>query len=180
MNAVIREAIANDANAIAAIHVATWQYTYRGLMPASLLESLSVAQRTEDWKRRLEPSSRNTFVVEEEGVIRGWASIGPNRDPDLTSDFGELYGIYMAPSHIGRTYGGRLFGRCEEELCKRGYGFVALWVVEGNTGARHFYEKSGFQADGHRKTIVLGGAEVPELRYVKKINLQDQPMDPAP
>jgi GNAT superfamily N-acetyltransferase len=180
MDAVVRDAATDDAHAIATIHVATWQHAYRDIMPKSLLDGLSVFQRTEDWKKRLEPSDRKTFVLETDGTIRGWASIGPSRDPDVNGEFGELYGIYLAPSHIGKRYGHPLYDRCEEELANRGYRFVSLWVIEGNSGARRFYEKSGFRPDGQKKTIVLGGADLPELRYAKKITLKNQSRDPTP
>jgi hypothetical protein len=42
---MIRQAILEDAEAIAKVHVASWQAAYKGLMPAEFLASLSVERR---------------------------------------------------------------------------------------------------------------------------------------
>lgn len=173
----VRNATPSDAEAIAEIHVATWRFAYRDIMPAPFLASLSVARRAEEWKMRLSPTERTTFVLEAPAGVLGWASIGPNRDADLDTNFGELYGIYLAPSQIGKSYGQVLYGRCEEELAQRGYRGVSLWVLERNARARRFYEKSGFQLGGE-KTIIVGDAELPELRYVKRL-AREQRAEPS-
>jgi ribosomal protein S18 acetylase RimI-like enzyme len=169
MDPVVREATLADARSIAEIHVATWKHAYRGIVPATLLASLSVEQRTKDWVTRLQPGTRQTYVLETAGEIRGWASIGPSRDDDHKGDYGELYAIYMAPDHIGRSLGQILYARCERELEKERYPFISVWVLEENAGARRFYEKVGFQLDGGTKVIALAGAKLPELRYAKKL-----------
>jgi L-amino acid N-acyltransferase YncA len=140
MDAVVREATVEDAQSIAAIHVATWRHAYRGIVPATLLASLSVEQRTKDWVTRLQPGNRQTYVLETEGVICGWASIGPSRDDDHKGDYAELYAIYMAPAQIGRSLGQLLYARCEQELEKDRYPFISVWVLEANAVARRFYD----------------------------------------
>jgi L-amino acid N-acyltransferase YncA len=169
MDAFVREATVEDAPSIAAIHVATWKHAYRGIVPATLLASLSVEQRTKDWVTRLKPSERVTYVLETGGEICGWASIGPSRDDDHKGVYAELYAIYMAPAHIGRSLGQLLYARCEQELEKDRYPFISVWVLEANAGARRFYEKVGFELDGGTKVIALAGANLPELRYTKRL-----------
>ena len=44
----IRRAVAEDADAIAAIHVAGWRETYAGILPAAHLAALSVERRAGD------------------------------------------------------------------------------------------------------------------------------------
>lgn len=46
----VRHATANDAAAIAQVHVASWQAAYRGLLPEALLVSLSVERRQRHWE----------------------------------------------------------------------------------------------------------------------------------
>jgi hypothetical protein len=46
----IRAATISDAYGIAEIQVAGWQAAYRGLMPDSLLDGLSVPKREEMWQ----------------------------------------------------------------------------------------------------------------------------------
>jgi GNAT superfamily N-acetyltransferase len=40
-----------------------------------------------------------------------------------------------------------------------------LWVLEGNTRARRFYERHGAQPADHRIAELVPGIHVPELRY---------------
>jgi ribosomal protein S18 acetylase RimI-like enzyme len=179
MPALIREALISDAESVARIHIDSWRHTYSGIMPQGLLESLSLAKRTEEWMERLNTSSRRNFVLEDNGVVCGWVSVGPARDTDLENDFGELYGIYVAPSHLGRSFGRQLCARAEAELSSEGKIYVCLWVLEKNMNARRFYERRGFRQDGATKSINLGGADLPELRYVKNLRTPNQSSNPT-
>ena len=49
----IREASVADAEAIARVHVQAWRETYCGIVPSSVLDQLSVEQRTVLWNRWL-------------------------------------------------------------------------------------------------------------------------------
>jgi GNAT superfamily N-acetyltransferase len=169
MEPVVREAALGDAAQIAEIHVATWKHAYRYLVPRAALDSLSVDERVKDWKKRLQATTRITYVLELEGSIVGWASVGPARDEDQKGNAGELYAIYMAPSFIGRRLGQVLFAHCESELQKDRYPIVTVWVLEANLGARRFYQKAGFQPDGATKSVLIGGASLAELRYSKRL-----------
>jgi len=42
---MIRPATPEDARAIAEVHVASWRYAYRGLLPDDVLDRLSVEER---------------------------------------------------------------------------------------------------------------------------------------
>ena len=48
---MLRLATIEDAEAIATIHVRTWQTAYEGIMPAQYLASLSIEERTNLWRR---------------------------------------------------------------------------------------------------------------------------------
>ena len=50
---IIRDATLDDALGIAQVHVTTWKSGYRGLVPDSRLESLSVPLRAERWRKSL-------------------------------------------------------------------------------------------------------------------------------
>lgn len=51
---IIRTATSNDAQAIAEIHILGWQTTYRGHMPDDVLNGLSLIEREQQWRERLE------------------------------------------------------------------------------------------------------------------------------
>ena len=166
---VVREARLENAKAIAQVHVASWQSAYRGTMPDSVLDQLSVAKWTEDWKVRLQPSERLTFILEADGKIQGWASIGPCRDDDREQNSGEVYGIYLDPSYWSRQLGAMLYQRTETGMRASGFTESRLWVLEANERGRRFYEKAGYVHDGHTKCIEREGAELIELRYKKSL-----------
>jgi L-amino acid N-acyltransferase YncA len=99
----IRFAVSQDARRIAEIHVLSWRAAYRGLMPDSVLASLSVEERERFWQDVLLKQTRSNLVAEIAGRIVGWAAFGPARDSDSdTQSMVELYGIYLDPD-IWRT-----------------------------------------------------------------------------
>ncbi len=60
---LVSDAEAADAVAIADIHVRSWRTAYRGVMPDAVLDGLSVADRTQQWRRRLAPGSDGPLFV---------------------------------------------------------------------------------------------------------------------
>lgn len=166
---IVREACVDDAAVIAKVHVASWQSAYRGIMPDSLLDQLSVAEWTKRWETILQPSARLTLVLENDGQIRGWASMGPCRDEDKEPCSGELYGIYLDPAFGSSGLGTILYRRVEELMRESGFTESRLWVLEANERGRRFYKKVGYAQDGHTKCIQREGAELVELRYKKNL-----------
>lgn len=138
----IRAAEASDAHEIAAVHVASWQVAYRGLLPEGLLTGLSVAGRERMWSTILgEPSPRSAvFAGGCRGTVLGLASIGVSRDGDADGDVGEL-------------------------SCGLGFGAATLWVLDGNDRALRFYEQARWAEDGRCKVDTgPGGVELRKRR----------------
>jgi GNAT superfamily N-acetyltransferase len=66
--------------------------------------------------------------------------------------------------------GSRLHDAALAEARSLGYHALTLWVLEGNTRARAFYEARGWTADGKRLEITLGpGASGTEVRYRRPV-----------
>ncbi|MCX2955285.1 GNAT family N-acetyltransferase [Lentzea sp. NEAU-D7] len=151
----VRLAEASDAPAVASVHVQTWRAAYRGLVPDSELESLSVAQRTAMWERAIPRGG--VWVGLADDTVAGFCAVGPSSEPDATF---QLYALYVLPSAWGTPLG--------YELARAALGTeqdVVLWVFDENPRARRFYERLGFRADGTVKTETIGGAELTEIRY---------------
>jgi ribosomal protein S18 acetylase RimI-like enzyme len=161
---MIRQAQPEDSEAIALVHVRGWQAAYRDVFPEEVLAGLSVEQRAQMWRGQI-ASGGAVIVAEENGIVQGFAAVGPPQDED-SEDFGELYAIYVAPSRWGRGIGGELCGAAEEALRGRGFREAILWVLEDNPRACGFYEARGWHTDAAR-TVEILGVEVPELRYRK-------------
>jgi len=161
----LRLAAPDDADAIAAVQVAAWHATYRGMVPDEALDAFTVPARSARWREILaaSPPGADTRVAVVGGEVRGFASTGPSRDDDAPDGF-ELYALYVDPAHLRRGYGAMLLGAALGGVAARGGRAVTLWVLAANAVARRFYEASGFAADGAQKRDErLGGAG--EVRY---------------
>jgi ribosomal protein S18 acetylase RimI-like enzyme len=160
--------VQSDAAAIAEVHVAGWRSAYRDLLPADYLAGLSVDSRRNRWAEQLSaPSPTRTRVALVEGRVRGFASVGPCRDPDLLGTGAwELYAIYLDPTVVGQGIGRALLAASLGDVPRQAP-VVSLWVLEGNTTAQAFYRAAGFIPDGQRQTIEIGGVSVVEVRYVR-------------
>ena len=165
----VRRALPQDAEAIAAVHVRTWQIAYRGQLPDHFLEKLteSTDRRIEFWRNEISapPHGHEVWVAGHEMQVDGFAAIGPARDEDPKTT-AELYAIYVEPKHWNQGLGRALFEHSTRRLAGQGYATAILWVLESNTRARRFYEIAGWAADsGSKIENRHDGIELREIRY---------------
>jgi GNAT superfamily N-acetyltransferase len=166
----VRPAVLADADAIGRVQVETWSAAYRGLMPDNVIASFAVEGRQRLWREGLARTPRPgsaTFVAELDGEVVGFASVGRSRDEEAENE-GELYAIYLHPSHWDRGIGRALLESAEESMRASGFERATLWVLEGNERGERFYRAGGWRHDG-RKVDTFQGAEVAELRYRKAL-----------
>jgi len=164
---VTRRALADDAFAIAVIHVESWQAVYRGLMPSEILDRLDVAERTEMWRKVLAGFGSDVLVVDDgSGQIAGFCSLIRSGDADSDSKTGEIAAIYVDPRRWRIGLGAALLGDALKLAQARDFIQVTLWVLDANLGARRFYERAGFRLDGLEKMENRWGTfSVREVRY---------------
>jgi ribosomal protein S18 acetylase RimI-like enzyme len=165
----VRRATAQDARAIAAIHVESWRSAYHGIVPDEYLWSLSIDHRERFWRDALEGTGPETWVAEENGEVRGWMSVAMSRDSDAPPSTGELWAIYVHPTHWRRGVGQLLWDTAEEQLRHSGFTEVTLWVFKDNAPALGFYRSNGFVAEHGEKTIRVGGTDLIEVRLRKQL-----------
>ncbi len=160
--ATIRPATPEDAQGIARVHIETWLTTYRGLMPDSVLEKLSVERQTEKWDASLRTPRTSTVVAVEDGQIVGFVSFGPEPGNDFRYQ-GELYAIYILESYQRKGIGRMLVRAAAEGLLAHDFPNMMLWVLSTNP-ARAFYEKLGgkFLRD---RTVEFNGVPLREAAY---------------
>jgi len=167
---LFRQATLDDARAIAAVHVRSWQEAYESIVPSDVLNALSVEERALAWRRNLERRSSETWVAERNGQVVGWISAGKSRDGDSTSTTGEVWAIYVDPAFWRGGAGRGLWREAETYLIAAGFSEVTLWVLKANVRAIAFYEASGLAVDsGVEQTVRLGGVELPEIRLRKRV-----------
>jgi len=161
----VRQAAVADAEAIARVHVQTWQAAYAHVFGHERLDGLDVSRRIARWTRSLS-GGETAFVAEEDGLIVAFVSVGAARDLD---GVGELYAIYAVPEAWGAGAGTALMRVATDALRESGYSEAILWVLEDNPRARRFYEREGWSLDGARKEDEFLGLRVAEVRYRIKL-----------
>ena len=169
--ASVRSARPDDSRRLAEIHVTSWREAYEGLLPDEFLKALSVDSRHEWWSRRLgalEKGGEVLIVADSDvGSPEGFAFLGP-----CSVTEGEIYAIYIDPRRWRHGLGSELLGAAERTLHGDGFSQAILWVLEGNQRGRSFYENQGWAPDGALKIEEIGGTQVTELRYRKKLGDQ--------
>ena len=149
----IRAAGIEDIQGIAKVRVRGWQRGYRGVMPQTYLDAMSVNENVErarswDWSA---PTSQHWVCVEEEEIV-GWTSAFlPSRDADVGDTVSEIAACYALPEVWGTGVGHQMMLEATRFLRERGATAIVLWVLEKNQRAQRFYLRQGFQLDGKSK-----------------------------
>lgn len=157
-----------DAEAIAALHVASWRSAYRGVFTDHYLDHEADAERRNVWRARLQADAptRDWGVVAADptGRLLGFAYVMPDHDP-VWGDY--IDNLHVAPDLKGGGIGRRLMQGVAERLQRDGSTRpLYLWVLDVNTAARAFYERLGAEVTDPRLSDPLAGQQHPVWRCV--------------
>jgi GNAT superfamily N-acetyltransferase len=171
----VREATLEDLLTVSAIRVRGWQAGYAGIIPAQVLDAMTVE---EDLVHRrqlfgtLGPEFGSLVAEAPDGSLGGFSNIGPYRLGEknvrrsvLSDGVGEIFALYVDPGRWRSGAGRALLSASVSWLTRRRRDPVRLWVLTANDRARRFYEAGGFVADGEAQMFEIGGIELPEVRY---------------
>lgn len=160
----VREARLDDADGIARAHVASWNESYRGILPDNVLDRIDVGQRVETRRRILRDRSIFQLVAYDttHGDIVGFCDAGSSRRHMQYG--GELYAIYLVHHAKRHGVGGEMFARVRAWLAANDRQSMVVWVLENNHHARKFYEALGGRAAA-RASSRVAGFPVVELSY---------------
>lgn len=162
----IRNARQSDAAAIATVHIASWRAAYRDDLPAQLLDSLDLDERTRLWQGRIDEAGNHVQVVANEQGVLAFCACGAARDADSSPTTWEIRNLHVAPSLRRSGLGGRLFDAAIAIGRKHEATELTLWVVASNHPARRFYEQNGMRADGARQDYQFSPeATLATIRY---------------
>lgn len=145
----LRAARPDDASGIARMHWESHQTTYidSGAVARERIEAWTLAQRVEGWSRVLadvDGPERIVVVAVDGDRIVGFAdakAVDPVAEPDAPRDL-ELKGLYLLDAHQGTGLGQALLDAAI------GTRSAFLWAMAGETRARAFYRRNGFEPDG--------------------------------
>jgi ribosomal protein S18 acetylase RimI-like enzyme len=161
----IRQISDQDALALASIHAASWQSSYRGIFQDTFLDSHLLENRLALWNSRLNPIAKGHFgylaTAAETPIGFGFAFGG--HDPYWGT---QIDNLHVVPDLKGRGIGKRLLLYLGEHA-QAAYpnAGLYLWVYERNTNARRFYERLGGEPVERAIIEPPGGGEVAEWRY---------------
>lgn len=144
-DAPIRPATVADADAIAALHAASWRSAYRGIFKDSTLGPVLDDERRTHWSGKLAAMTADdtVLVAGDNGFIAVWAKGDPG--------FGAyIDNLHVHPERRSGGLGRRLLGEAMRRVARRGERGAYLWVFDDNVRAIDFYRR----LDGE---IVEGG-----------------------
>ncbi|GIH22305.1 N-acetyltransferase [Acrocarpospora phusangensis] len=169
----IRLATQQDAPALARVQKASQQAAFRGLLTNEYLDSLDPGALTKTWEdllTRFREPLAGTLIAEQTNLIVGYSRFYPTDDEDDDpTQVGMIGSLYTLPDVWGTGTGKTLITASLTAMTSAGYTQSSLWVLEGNTRARSFYERNGWHHDGTTTVDRNGGLPAPKLRY--RINL---------
>jgi GNAT superfamily N-acetyltransferase len=162
----VRPAVPEDVDAVADVHVRSWQWAYAGLLPDDLLAGLRAEDRVPQWQRRVVSAdpARALLLADMDGTVVGFVAVGAGREQVGGPEVGELMAIYLVPAVAGTGTGRALHDAGIAWLVDRGFAVARLWVLSANARACRFYEQMGWRADGEARVETIG-VEVEEIRY---------------
>ena len=154
----LRPASAEDAPRIAEIWYSGWHDGHVGNVPDRL-----VAVRTkESFSRRAIERVADMTVAEVEGNIAGFIAVVDD----------EVEHVYVAWEFRGKGVAAFLLAEAERQVASEGYDEGWLAVAAGNTRARRFYQRCGwedrgvFEYDAYSES---GPIRISPHRYTKRL-----------
>ena len=135
---LIEPATADDAHAIAQIHIDARRAAYVGIVADDHLAALSVDKRETLWREAIAARQPELLVARIDGRVIGRVSFGASRDKVAAAEVGELWAIYLDPRHVSTGAGRALWLAARKRLTERGFTSAILWVLAGNADAIRF------------------------------------------
>lgn len=135
---------------------------FLGLRERSLRENPEAYHSdVSEWEGRLDRVEQLirenvVFGAFADGLLCGMAILGTSgRTLQRRRHKAEVWAVYVAPEHRGRSISRRLMERVIQAANERGYRALVLTVETGNVGAIALYESLGFRSYGVEREATL-------------------------
>ena len=158
---IVRKAAPTDAAALSTLFRDSWQLAYRGLIPHAHLERMIRSRSDAYWTSSIKRGER-TLVLELAGIIGGYVTYGRSRWP-LPYE-GEIYELYMAPTHQGVGLGEHLFEGARFMLDNARLPGLLVWALSDNEAACEFYRRRGGRPVARTKER-MGNRTLPKIGF---------------
>ncbi len=173
----VRPASAVDAGEIGRIQVDTWRTAYAQVLPEPVLASLDAEGAAQAWSAAITapPSQRHHVLVAQEQQWRvGFAALSPAEDlqPDdpAPESTGAIAALLVEPRWGRRGHGSRLLAAVVDHAREDGLTRLVVWLPEGDTASRTFFESAGWAADGLVRALDTGAGELREIRLQTELS----------
>jgi GNAT superfamily N-acetyltransferase len=151
-----------DGEALSALYAETCRAAHQGIIPHANLE-LMIAKRVPEWWQRLIAQGTHVQVIELDATLAGYAMYGAGRYGPA-GYAGEIYEIYIRPTHQGVGLGSRLLAAAREELARLGHHGVMAWSLADAELACRFLEARGGRAFA-RSELVYPARTLERIAY---------------
>jgi len=166
----VRPAIKSDARTIAEIHASSNQAAFKALFPGEQAPTVSIEKDQAYWRDAIEFIEPQVYVAVDAGKVVGFVGFDRSRDPKTPNTMGEIWAIYVEPSHWGQGVGLALWDAARDGLVEEGCTKVSIWVPLGNERALRFHDLAGFKREMTTiKTVPMGKVKVEEIRMKRDL-----------
>lgn len=158
----VRSARPEDAADLARIYIESWQDTYAGILPHSLLAAMSHKGHAARWQAAIRSGGAVLVAEDAQHGAIGLCSLGGARDKALGLE-GEIYTLYVDPAFLGRGTGRALLDGAFGVFRERKLRSCVIWAHARNN-ACFFYEAMGGRRVATRTTRLMGEL-TPEIGF---------------
>ncbi len=160
MSFTCRSAGHADAAALAAFGAHSFTETFGHLYDPADLALFLASHTVEAWAAELADPGFAVRIAEAEGVILGYAKLGPPHLPFTPrGKAAELRQLYVLAPHHGRGIAQALMTWAIDSARQAGAENLYLSVFVDNHRARRFYDKLGFLVEGRYEFMVGNHAD---------------------
>lgn len=160
---MIRQANNHDISRIAEIIVFGKRVAYRPIFENDEVSfnELQVVSLYEEYRKT--PDTLEGMYLYDDGIIKGVIKVH-SKDEKIV----EITDFYVEPFFVGQGIGTRLLEYLIQQVRKKGFQKIILWVIKDNVKARKFYERNGFINSG--ETRIIEGTDKIDCRYEYDFN----------
>jgi GNAT superfamily N-acetyltransferase len=161
----VRDATAEDAEALSRIHAETWRDTYVGQVSDALAHDGIARAKNRDWVGHADlrvSLGGGVLVLLHAGAVVGFCEFGPTEDPDDDPRrVGHIMRVYVLPAYQGQGGGRLLLESACARLTKGGFDNATLWTLQAESNRAHgFYRRLGWTRED-----VLRDDDPDDIRY---------------
>lgn len=167
----VRPAGPDDVAEIARVQVDTWRTGYQTILPAPVIEALSVEVAQDAWQQAVTapPSpGHHVLVAQEQDWVVGFVAFGPADDlepddPDPSTTVA-VAPLLVEPRWGRRGHGSRLLAAAVDHARADRMTRAIAWVPEADVASREFLVSAGWAPDGLARALDTGAGELREIR----------------